>query len=50
MADCSDNNLKQFGQNLRNIRNSKKLSTEKLANLADLDLAGLMEISLKLTT
>ncbi|MBW4889214.1 helix-turn-helix domain-containing protein [Mucilaginibacter sp. HMF5004] len=46
MAERSENDLKIFGENLRNIRTSKKLSTEKLANIAELELVQINRIEL----
>lgn len=46
MAERSENELKVFGENLRNIRKSKKLSTEKLANIAELELVQISRIEL----
>lgn len=46
MAERSENDLKTFGQNLRNIRKSKKLSTEKLANMAELEMVQISRIEL----
>jgi transcriptional regulator with XRE-family HTH domain len=46
MAQRSENDLKIFGENLRNIRKSKKLSTEKLANIAELELVQISRIEL----
>ena len=45
MADIpEDNGIKKFGQNLTRIRKRKRLSLEKLANMAELDLSGLHRI------
>lgn len=46
MAQRSEDDLKIFGENLRNIRKSKKLSTEKLANIAELELVQISRIEL----
>jgi transcriptional regulator with XRE-family HTH domain len=46
MAERSDNDIKQFGQNLRNIRKSKKLTTQKLADMAELELVQVSRIEL----
>lgn len=41
--------LKQFGNNLKSIRKSKKLSIRKLALEADIDYTGLFKIEAGLT-
>lgn len=46
MAERAENDLKEFGENLRNIRKSKKLSTEQLANLAEIELVQVNRIEL----
>lgn len=55
MAQRFENDLKIFGENLRNIRKRKKLSTETLANIAEMELVQVNRIELgktnpKLTT
>lgn len=46
MAERAEYDLILFGQNLRKIRKGKKLSIEKLANLADLELVQINRIEL----
>ena len=46
MADELENGVKDFGQNLRKIRKSKKLTTETLANLAELEIVQINRIEL----
>lgn len=46
MAERAESELKIFGQRLRNIRKEKKLSIEKLANMAELELVQINRIEL----
>lgn len=46
MAERADSDLKIFGQRLRSIRKSKKLSIEKLANLAEMEQVQINRIEL----
>lgn len=40
----SSEQLKQFGENLRKIRKSKKLSMEQVANLAEIEVSQIYRI------
>lgn len=46
MAERSEDDMKLFGTNLHRIRKSKKLSLEKLANIAELELVQVSRIEL----
>ena len=46
MVDGAQNDLVEFGQKLREIRKSKKLSMEKLANIADMERVQISRIEL----
>lgn len=55
MAEKLENDIIAFGENLRRIRKSKKLTTEALANMAELEIVQINRIELgktnpKLTT
>jgi len=46
MAERAENDLREFGEKLRAIRKAKKLSTEQLANMAELELVQVNRIEL----
>jgi len=46
MTELSQNDLKIFGQRLRDIRKSKKLSMQNLANIAEMERVQISRIEL----
>lgn len=46
MAEKLQNDMTDFGQNLRRIRKSKELTTEELANMAEMEIVQINRIEL----